>query len=67
MHHTQNMNRASKVFFALFFVGIIASLTLTYWTIVVREDYVVFKDEDSVPEPTDFVGQLFGVEGIEQE
>lgn len=43
----------SKIFFVVFFSILIASVLLTYFTIVVRGDYVTFGAEDEIPEPID--------------
>ena len=45
--------------FALFFL---TSILATWYTTIVKKDYVVFTDEATVPAPTDFLGRLLGIE-----
>lgn len=55
------MNRGSEMFFAVFFLAMSLSIGLTYYHTMVREDYTVFTDSDTVPEPADFVAYLVGI------
>ena len=51
-------NFGTKLFYGIFFLLILASIALTYYTIVIKQDYVVFSEEDELPEPYDFYKDL---------
>lgn len=55
------MNRSSKIFFTIFFLLMSISIGLTYYHIIVREDYVVFTDPNEIPDPADFVAYVVSV------
>lgn len=44
----------NKLFFIIFFIAIVASLIVTYKTIVVEKNYTTFSDEDDIPRPSEF-------------
>lgn len=53
-----SMDRSSKILIGLLFVSICASVGLTYFHTIVREDYAVFTNPDTVPDAADFFAYL---------
>ena len=54
------MDKKSKIFFPIFFVAILLSMGLTYYHDVVLQDYTVFTNPDTLPDPADFFAYLVG-------
>lgn len=52
------IRRNSQIFFALFFLAMCVSIGFTYYRIVVQEDFAVFTDPETVPNPADFFAYL---------
>lgn len=52
------MDGKSRILTAAVFLAIAISLALTYYHYVVVADYVVYTDEEEVPDPADFVAYL---------
>lgn len=48
-----------RIFFAIFFVAIIASIAFTYYKIEILQDYRMYRSDEVIPEPTDFYKDLF--------
>lgn len=54
----QNDNLVNRVFFSVFFVAMFLSIGLTYYHTIAREDYVIFTDPETVPDPSDVVAYV---------
>ncbi len=52
------MRKESVVFFTLFFLAIGLSIFVTYNVIVMRNDFTMFTDSETVPEPSDIFGAI---------
>jgi hypothetical protein len=52
------MDRKSQTFFPIFFLAIVISIGFTYYHDVIRQDYVVFSDPDTLPDSADFFAYL---------
>lgn len=53
------IDKDSKIFFACFFIAILASIALTYDAIYIRGDYETFTEENE-PDPTDVYHAVWG-------
>lgn len=50
----------SRVQFELFFLAFIVCLVVTWFTIIAKNEYVVFTDPETVPSSTDFFAGFIG-------
>lgn len=50
----------SRAQFELFCLTFFVCLIVTWFTIIAKNDYVVFTDSETVPAPTDFLAGLIG-------
>ena len=55
---TFSEEKKSRFLMEFFALALLASLLLTWYTIIVRKDFVVFTDKETVPEPTDFFAAI---------
>ncbi|MDQ5929326.1 MAG: hypothetical protein QG594_1104 [Bacteroidota bacterium] len=52
------MDSKSKFFLRLFFLLIIFSICTSIYVFLFKSGYIVFMDEESIPEQTDIIGIL---------
>ncbi len=52
--------RAFQALFVTFFIALIISIGATYNAMVLKKQYQVFTDPDTVPAPTDFLSKIPG-------
>ena len=58
--------RTSAIAFWIFSFAFLCSFMMMYQQIMIRENFVVFTDEATVPEATDFYASLFGGSDTEE-
>jgi hypothetical protein len=46
-------DRRTKIFFSIFFLAILGSIALTFYTLYVEKNYTAYTEEDTIPEPLD--------------
>ena len=59
--------KKTRLLAEIFVLAFVTSLAVTWYTMIVRKDYIVFTDETTVPAPTDFFAPLFGADDVEDE
>jgi hypothetical protein len=47
-------DKKNKIFFVMFFALVLASIVVTFYRYVIKEDFVVFTSEEDIPELLDF-------------
>ena len=58
---------SSRFQFELFCLAFLVSILFTWFTIIVKKDYVVFTDPETIPASSDFLANLFGSSDVESE
>ncbi len=51
--------KKTRIFFTVFFIAILSSIALTYYTIHVQKQFTAFSVDDVIPEPTDVYVNIF--------
>jgi len=66
MHHPSHISQ--KFLVELFAIAFLACLLLVWYTTIVKKDYFLFTDPETVPAPTDFLAPILGFsENTDQE
>ena len=48
----------SRLLLALFAIAFVASVIVIWYSMVISKNYIIYTDEESVPEPTDFFAEV---------
>lgn len=56
-----------KLLFELFTIFFLVSLVMTWYTMIVKKDFIYFTDPETVPEPTEVIPNLLGISDVSEE